>query len=251
MLLLGTASGGGGLLVLPNYFYAFDSTDTRRDVTTTLYAVAATNVKSPRRLGEITDGKFRKDWRVPLLPGTALNPGYNWPLIRFADVLLMFAEAENELSGPTAAAVAAFEEVRKRARYKGSESKIGTTPTDKVGFFNAIVNERYLEFGSEGIRKFDLIRWNLLAQKIAEARQKNPRHQRCQRSLCQCSKIYFLEKQWGRNPMDEFFFLQNLRHSLRHQRVDALDWRQHLTTNLIDGVQLQCRDCPTVCDGQK
>jgi starch-binding outer membrane protein, SusD/RagB family len=165
-------TGGGGLLVLPNYFYAFDSTDTRRDVTTTLYAIGATNVKTPRRLGEITDGKFRKDWRNPLLPGTALNVGYNWPLIRFADVLLMFAEAENELNGgPTAAAISAFEEVRKRA-YRGNESRMGKTPTDKDGFFNAIVNERYLEFGSEGIRKFDLIRWNLLAQKIDETRQK-------------------------------------------------------------------------------
>ena len=164
-------SGGGGLVALPNYFYAFDSTDTRRDVTVTFYSIAATNIKAPRRLGELTDGKFRKDWRNPLLPGTALNPGYNWPLIRFSDVLLMFAEAENELNGPTASAISAFEEVRKRAYYK-NETKIGKTPTDKTGFFDAITNERYLEFGSEGIRKFDLIRWNLLNQKIVETRTK-------------------------------------------------------------------------------
>ncbi|MDZ7936038.1 MAG: RagB/SusD family nutrient uptake outer membrane protein [Emticicia sp.] len=50
---------------------------------------------------------------------------------------------------------------------------MGKTPTTKTEFFNAIVNERYLEFGSEGIRKFDLLRWNLLAAKIAEARAKN------------------------------------------------------------------------------
>lgn len=165
-------AGGGGLTVLPNYYYAFDSIDTRLPVTITNYQVpSATNIKNVRRLGELTDGKFRRDWRVPLLPGTVLNIGYNWPFIRFADVLLMFAEAENEINGsPTAAAKLAFEEVRKRA-YKGNEAKIGITPTSKDSFFNAIVNERFLEFGSEGIRKFDLVRWNLLGTKIAEARQ--------------------------------------------------------------------------------
>ena len=66
-------AGGGGLLVLPTYFYAFDSTDTRRDVTVTYYAVPASNIKTPRRLGELTDGKFRRNWRNPLLPGTVLS----------------------------------------------------------------------------------------------------------------------------------------------------------------------------------
>jgi hypothetical protein len=163
-------TGGGGIVMLPSYFYAFDSVDTRRDVTITSYQVtSASNIKSQRRLGELNTGKYRRDWRVPLLPGSVLNVGYNWVLIRFSDVLLMFAEAENEINGsPTAAAIAAFEEVRTRA-YKGD---IGTTPATKEGFFNAIVNERYLEFGHEGIRKFDLIRWNLLAGKLAETRIK-------------------------------------------------------------------------------
>ncbi|SFD83056.1 Starch-binding associating with outer membrane [Chitinophaga sp. CF118] len=166
-------AGGGGVIMLPCYFYAFDSVDTRRDVTVTSYQVpSATNIKSQRRLGELNTGKYRRDWRVPLLPGSVLNVGYNWVLIRFSDVLLMFAEAENEINGsPTAAAITAFEEVRKRA-YKGNESSIGITPSTKDAFFTAIVNERYLEFGHEGIRKFDLIRWNLLAQKLAEARTK-------------------------------------------------------------------------------
>jgi starch-binding outer membrane protein, SusD/RagB family len=109
---------------------------------------------------------------VPLLPGTVLNVGYNWIVIRFSDVLLMYAEAVNEINGgPTQAARDAYEEVRKRA-YRGNTGLIGTTPNTKAAFFDAIVNERYLEFGHEGIRKFDLIRWNLLATKLAEARTK-------------------------------------------------------------------------------
>ncbi len=166
-------AGGGGVQILPNYFYAFDSVDTRRDVTITSYQVTnSTNFKSQRRLGELNTGKYRRDWRVPLLPGTVLNVGYNWSMIRFSDVLLMYAEAVNEISnGPTAAAITAFEEVRRRA-FRGNTGLIGVTPTDKAGFFNAIVNERFLEFGHEAIRKYDLIRWNLLTTKLAEARTK-------------------------------------------------------------------------------
>src|SRR5688572_966317 len=166
-------AGGGGIVMLPNYFYAFDSVDTRREVTVTHYAVnTSSNIKSQRRLGELNTGKYRRDWRVPLLPGTVLNVGYNWAIIRFSDVLLMYAEAVNEINGgPTPEAVAAFEEVRKRA-YRGNIGLIGVTPTTKAGFFDAIVNERFLEFGHEAIRKYDLLRWNLLSAKIAEARTK-------------------------------------------------------------------------------
>lgn len=156
--------GGGGVLMLPIYFYAFDSVDTRLPVTVGTYQVNANNNRQPRVLTQLTDGKYRRDWRVPLLP-SGLNVGYNWALIRFSDVLLMFAEAENELNGPTAEAIAALEEVRKRA-YRGNVDKIGTIPSDKAGFFEALMNERYLEFGGEGIRKYDLIRWNKLAEKI-------------------------------------------------------------------------------------
>lgn len=231
-------TGGGGLLVLPNYFYAFDSTDTRRDVSTTLYSIAATNVKSPRRLGEITDGKFRKDWRNPFLPGTALNVGYNWPLIRFSDVLLMFAEAENEINGnPTAAAIAAFEEVRKRAFINKNSPAIGKTPTDKAGFFNAIVNERYLEFASEGIRKFDLVRWNLLADKLTETRQRIRDIRDAKGAYANVPQYIF----W-RNNGEEIQFLNSFYKPNTFTTAPTgwtrLDWRQHLTGNLIDGLPL-------------
>ena len=44
------------------------------------------------------------------------------------------------------------------------------TVSDSARFFNALVNERYLEFGGEGVRKYDLIRWNLLAQKLSDTK---------------------------------------------------------------------------------
>lgn len=162
--------GNGQIRIIPAYFYAFDSLDTRRDVTCAPYYNDPDYSKKVQPLLNMTSGKFRSDWINPRLSSAIQATGLNWPLIRFSDVLLMFAEAENELhNGATSEAMVTLEEVRARA-YDGNESSAGNIPTDKEGFFNALVQERYLEFGGEGIRKYDLIRWNLIDQKIQEVR---------------------------------------------------------------------------------
>src|SRR5690606_1891620 len=98
--------------------------------------------------------------------------GIDWPLLRYSDILLLFAEADNELNGgPSAQAIQALKDVRMRA-YNGDEANIGSIPTDKQGFFEAIVKERLLEFGGEGIRKYDLLRWNLLETVLNDTRDK-------------------------------------------------------------------------------
>jgi starch-binding outer membrane protein, SusD/RagB family len=163
--------GGGGINILPTYFYEFDSIgDCRRDVTINCFEIDADSKKIMNTAVNMTDGKFRRSWTT--IAGTSQNLAINWPILRFADILLMFAEADNELNnGPSAEAITAFERVRKRA-FVGNESRMGTTPTDKDGFFKAVVQERLLEFGGEGIRKYDLIRWNMLESKILETRAK-------------------------------------------------------------------------------
>lgn len=240
-------AGGGGIIMLPNYFYAFDSVDTRRDVTITHYQVSSSsNLKSSLRLGEMNTGKYRRDWRVPLLPGTVLNVGYNWCLIRFSDVLLMYAEAVNEINnGPTPEAITAFEEVRKRA-YKGNIAMIGITPTDKAGFFNAIVNERYLEFGHEGIRKYDLLRWNLLATKLAETRTKI---QQIRDRVAPYQNVpqYIYWKNNGEEiqyytgvgaPTNAQPFWQPTQVPSPTTGWTKTNWAEHLKSNQIDGKQL-------------
>jgi hypothetical protein len=166
-------TGNAAIAVLPTYFYLFDSTDTRRDVTCAAYEVKADlDSLTGHPLTTLVEAKFRRDWisNPSQMTSTAQYYGLDWPILRFPDVLLMFAEADNELNGaPSSAAIAAFEEVRTRG-YGGNAALIGTTPTDHDGFFNAIVKERSLEFGGEGIRKFDLIRWNLLGQRLADAK---------------------------------------------------------------------------------
>lgn len=241
-------AGGGGVQMLPNYFYAFDSVDTRRDVTLTHYQVtSSSNLKSQRRLGELNTGKYRRDWRVPLLPGTVLNVGYNWVVIRFSDVLLMYAEAVNEINnGPTPEAIAAFEEVRRRA-YRGNTGLIGVTPTDKAGFFTAIVNERFLEFGHEAIRKYDLIRWNLLTTKIAEARTKIQQIRDRVAPYANVPQYIY----WRNNGEEIQYYAgvgapANAQPFWRPTQVPSpttgwtrVDWAQHLTTaSAIDGKPL-------------
>lgn len=166
----------GGIRAIPTYFYEFDQLgDCRRDVTIASYQIDANTQKVLLPSTSMTDGKFRKSWTAynkTNSTSSLQNYGINWPLLRFADVLLMYAEANNELNnGPSADAVSALREVRARA-YVGHEDRIPAIPTDKSLFFDAIVKERLLEFGGEGIRKYDLIRWNLMASIFAQTKVK-------------------------------------------------------------------------------
>jgi hypothetical protein len=150
----------------------------RRDVTLAPYTIESNDLQRATTLINVYDGKFRRDWRMPIISASLVQSlGYNWPLIRFADVLLMFAEAQNELAGPDAAfrgttARQALMEVRLRG-FGGNATRAaaaGNPPADQPGFFNALVRERWLEFGGEGIRKYDLIRWNLLTSRLAQTK---------------------------------------------------------------------------------
>jgi hypothetical protein len=170
--------GNKSVNVLPTYFYAFDSTDLRRDVTCAAYNVAADgSAKIGQAITAICDGKYRRDWiSNPKVSSTDKIQYFSlkWQILRYADVMLMFAEAENELNGPTAAAYNAVNQVRRRGYGQSITTANATVDLpaglSKAAFFTAIVKERSLELGGEGVRKYDLIRWNLLATKINETK---------------------------------------------------------------------------------
>ncbi|TCC98205.1 RagB/SusD family nutrient uptake outer membrane protein [Pedobacter psychroterrae] len=82
----------------------------------------------------------------------------NFPLLRYADVLLMYAEAENEINGPTAAAFTALNQVRARAKARDFTP---SDASDKDSFRRIIQDERSRELCYEATRKFDLIRWGI------------------------------------------------------------------------------------------
>jgi hypothetical protein len=170
--------GNVSINVLPSYFYTFDSTDLRRDVTCAAYNVNADGAtKVGQAITAINDGKYRRDWtsNPSIAPTDAVQYlSLKWQIIRYADVLLMNAEAENQLNGPTAAAYNSINQVRRRGYGKSISTPDATVDLpaglSQADFFKAIVKERSLELGGEGIRKYDLIRWNLLATTIANTK---------------------------------------------------------------------------------
>ncbi len=172
------ARGNKSINIVPTYFYLFDSTDLRRDVTCAVYNVAADGVtKIGQAITAICDGKYRRDWitNPAFSTSDAIQYfGLKWQILRYSDVLLMYAEAENELNGPTSGAYNAINQVRRRGFGKPIATVNPTvdlaTGLSKSAFFDAIVKERSLELGGEGVRKFDLIRWNLLASKLASTK---------------------------------------------------------------------------------
>jgi hypothetical protein len=96
-------------------------------------------------------------------PSTRPGPeDVNWPIYRYADVLLLYAEAQNEL-GHQAEAAAAVNQLRARAR-NGTGSEHRATPADipstlsQDAMRTAILNERRIELAFEGDRWFDQVR---------------------------------------------------------------------------------------------
>lgn len=167
-------SGGNYMNVPPSYFYSFDTVDKRRDVTCGLHRITTDFEKEVVSVSSISQGKWSRECLDPA-PGssTAKGTGINWPMMRYSDVILMYAEAENELNGPTASAQAALKRVRQRAFDSADwgdkvDLYTSTVSTDKNSFFDAIVDERAWEFGGEMIRKYELIRWNLYETKVSE-----------------------------------------------------------------------------------
>ena len=169
--------GNSSVNPLPSFFYLFDSTDQRREVTVTTYFTNTNGTRTGQAITNLTDGKYRRDWitNPSFAPTDAIQYfGLKWQILRYADVLLMYAEAENELNGPTASAYNAINMVRRRGFGKPINTPDATVDIpaglSKADFFKYIVRERSLELAGEGVRKYDLIRWNLLGTAIAESR---------------------------------------------------------------------------------
>ena len=95
------------------------------------------------------------DPSVDLVGGSSMN----YPKIRFAETLLILAEAENELNGPNAKALDAINRVRNRATLPNLQNTEGFQPT-KEYFRNAVLQERSWELAYEGNRYFDMLRTN-------------------------------------------------------------------------------------------
>ena len=158
------------------YYEQTDPRDQRRD------GSWAKRIYNPNT-GEdfvFTIPRFRKyidslNFANPASTGNVAGQSTNTVIIRYAEVLLIKAEAENELNGPTAAAYDAINQVRRRA-YWSPYSNVQNTPSDgsaldlsgltQEQFRERLREERRLEFVLEGQRWFDLIRWHILVKYV-------------------------------------------------------------------------------------
>lgn len=89
--------------------------------------------------------------------------GNNKRIIRFADVLLMHAEAENEANGPTDAAYASINRVRARVNMPDIPADLS-----KEDFRQRVRDERVLELCNESQRPLDLLRWGLIPSRFID-----------------------------------------------------------------------------------
>ena len=188
----GYGNSSGKLKLTAPLLYSYDKNDLRRDIT-----IAAFEIKQDGKntidslLGNAPFGlycakwdcrKMSNEWLQENLKATAKHmTGVNPVKMRYSQVLLYYAECLNELAGPEGSyqgdagitALQALALVHNRAFSEASiaNNYMNNVPRTKEGFFEALVQENAWEFAGEGYRKWDLIRWNLLVDRINAFKQ--------------------------------------------------------------------------------
>ncbi len=162
----------GGVRTTAFYRYSFDDSDLRRDYICGLWYYSNQGLPTMRLDYSMHNNKWSKLWNTNGLGKTTTGEtGINFAYIRYADVLLMFAEAENELNGPTDAAQEALKQVRRRAfdaedQADKVDAYVAKASASKENFLNAVLDERKWEFAGENMRWKDLVRNNKYGEKI-------------------------------------------------------------------------------------
>lgn len=160
------------------FFYdTYQTGDLRREVAVANFQIDASDVIKPynRKQGmNWSPGKWRRNWHAGD-PKNVNNTDVNVVLLRYSDVLLMKAEAENEING-VSAALEYINQVKRRAYgkpYLTPDATVDYTTADfadKDALFEEIVAERARELCFEGHRRLDLIRWNRLKKALDDTK---------------------------------------------------------------------------------
>lgn len=171
---------GGANGPLPYLYYDYDKDDIRRDITCIPYEwskelVDGKSYQQLRGINKWCFGKFRYEWMKSerALSLGKNDDGVNWQYMRLADVYLMAAEAINALDNDQQTAWNYMKPVLDRALPAAKVEALKAKYTaNQNAFFNGIVEQRGFEFAGEMLRKADLVRWGIIDEKMAEAKQK-------------------------------------------------------------------------------
>jgi len=162
------AKYGGQICVMPSFYYTWDKRDSRRDITCMFYG----QTDDEATIGKVNTlyfGKVRYEWMKRTT--TSQDDGVNVQFMRLADIYLMAAEAINALDNNQTSAWSYMEPVVKRSCSSALVNELKTKYTaSQTAFQEGIVEQRGYEFAGEMIRKFDLIRWGIIDEKIAETK---------------------------------------------------------------------------------
>jgi len=167
---LDTGFAGSNMRTTIKLYNLYGNGDQRRDWTISPFYFSTSNATTAVRTNYTSSNIINREmgkWRRYFEPLTPKKQQYytstNFPVIRYSDVLLMQAEAENELNGPTALAYHAVNQVRRRGYGLpvSTASAVADLTADisKPQFRQSIMDERTRELAFEGLRKADLIRW--------------------------------------------------------------------------------------------
>ena len=161
---------GGDAGPVPTMWFRYDPKDIRRDLTCVNWRWNSDDEKDLPGIQKWYFGKYRFEWMEKNAYTGGNDDGVKPLVMRYADILLMAAEIANE-QGELQEAKDYLLQIRNRAFPSNpdiAEDYVGKI-NSKDAMFNAIVDERALEFCGEMTRKFDLVRWNLLKQKMDES----------------------------------------------------------------------------------
>lgn len=161
-------STSGNVRTTRFYRHMFKEGDARRDYVCGTWGYSNQGLPAINFSYTMYNNKWSKLWNtVGLGKSSTGNTGINFAYIRYADVLLMFAEADNEVNGaPTQEAIDAVNQVRRRA-YNGVDYELTDAQTaTKEDFLKAVLDERKFEFAGENMRWKDLVRNNLYSEQI-------------------------------------------------------------------------------------
>lgn len=156
---------------MPELYNSYQPGDVRRDYNIVDYVVIDANGNTqPTNDGFFYAFKWRHDPN-PATRGyaTEWQSPFNFPLTRFADVLLMYAEAQTRADGsPNAEAYAAINKVRSRAGLSNLSGLSGPN------FLQEVLDERKRELCFEGHRWTDLVRYGKLIETVRASTLGNP-----------------------------------------------------------------------------